>query len=287
MPTLCLWLTHLASSPRSLTLGTCKVYLAAVVTRHTELGLDNPIANAPPVLDRLIAGIKRMTARPGRQKLPITTAMLDAMRPHLSLQHRSDSLLWAMMWTATAGLLRISEFTVLNDADTARTLRARHLTLHDQRGAAFTLAEAAAAEPAFDAHHVTLHLDASKTDPFREGVDIVIAAPTATAALLQYGRHCRTALQRDATTPLFHFPGGRPVSRAWLMRQVDQLLRLTGHDPSRYSSHSFRKGGAVSLQARGVEDSLIRRTGRWKSDAFHRYVRHAPLDVLVATNARL
>ena len=60
------------------------------------------------MLDRLIAGIKRMTARPGRQKLPITTAMLGAMRPHLSLQHRSDSLLWAMIWTATAGLLRIS-----------------------------------------------------------------------------------------------------------------------------------------------------------------------------------
>ena len=81
--TLCLWLPDITSPPRSLTLGTCKVYLAAVVARHAELGLDNPIANAPPMLDRLIAGIKRMTARPGRQKLPITTAMLDAMRPHL------------------------------------------------------------------------------------------------------------------------------------------------------------------------------------------------------------
>jgi hypothetical protein len=104
--------------------------LAAVITRHAELGLDNPIANAPPMLDRLIAGIKRMTARPGRQKLPITTAMLGAMRPHLRAQHRSDSLLWAMMWTATAGLLRISEFTVRNDADTARMLRVHHLESH-------------------------------------------------------------------------------------------------------------------------------------------------------------
>ena len=58
-------------------------------------------------------------------------------------------------------------------------------------------------------------------------------------------------------------------------------------NPSRYSSHSFRKGGAVSLQAQGVEDSLIRRSGRWRSDAFHLYVRHTPIDVLVATNARL
>ena len=176
---------------------------------------------------------------------------------------------------------------VINEADDIRTLRAHHLTLRDQRGATFTLAEAAASEPAMDVHHDTLHLDASKTDPFRDGVDIIIAAPDATAALLRYGQHCRHALQRNAAMLLFHFPDGRPVSRAWLMRQVDQLLRLTGHDPSRYSSHSFRKGGAVSLQAQGVEDSLIRRSGRWRSDAFHLYVRHTPIDVLVATNARL
>ena len=89
-----------------------------------------------------------------------------------------------MMWTATAGLLRISEFTVRNDADTARMLRVHHLTLHDQHGAAFTLAEAVAAEPAPRVLHATLHLDASKTDPFRSGVNIIIAAPSAIAALL-------------------------------------------------------------------------------------------------------
>ena len=68
---------------------------------------------------------------------------------------------------------------------------------------------------------------------------------------------------------------------------MDSLLRSIQHDPTAYSSHSFRKGGAVSLQQQGVEDSIIRRTGRWRSDAFHLYVRHAQLDSLVAANARL
>ena len=52
------------------------------------------------------------------------------------------------------------------------------------------------------------------------------------------------------------------------MSEVDRLLLLTGREPRAYSSHSFRKGGAVSMQEAQVEDSLIRRAGRWRSDAF-------------------
>ena len=68
---------------------------------------------------------------------------------------------------------------------------------------------------------------------------------------------------------------------------VDRLLLVTSHDPRRYSSHSFRKGGASSLQAAGVGDAAIRLLGRWKSDAFNLYVRHPSLDTQVKFNSRL
>lgn len=284
VPTLCLWVTHLASPPRPLTIGTCKVYLAAVITRHTEMGFANPLIDAPPMLDRILTGIKKMAARTASPKLPITTAMLEEMQPHLNLQHRSDVLLWAMMWTATAGLLRISEFTVRNEHDSTRTLRTRQLTLHGESGEIYTLTQATTAGE--EMQHATLHLDASKTDPFRTGVDIILSAPTTLKALLAYGTHCRLPAASQSVA-LFHQPDHSAVTRSWLMKQVDRLLQLTGRDPRLYSSHSFRKGGAVSLQSKGVEDSLIRRAGRWKSDAFHLYVKHAPLDTLVDTNARL
>ena len=106
--TLCLWLSWLAS--RSLAVGTCKVYLSAVVNRHAEMGLLNPLSDAPLILDRILASIKRAATSTAQPKLTITTAMLRLMRPHLRMQHRRDALLWAMMWTATAGLLRILEF---------------------------------------------------------------------------------------------------------------------------------------------------------------------------------
>jgi hypothetical protein len=282
--TLCLWVTDLASPPRPLTLGTCKVYLSAVVTRHTEMGFSNPVLDAPPMLDHILTGIKKMAVRTASPKLPITTAMLEEMRPHLHLQQRSDILLWAMMWTATAGLLRISEFTVRNEADSARTLRTQQLTFYDGNGRTYTLTQATTAGQ--EMRHATLHLEASKTDPFRTGVDIVISASTALDALLSYGTHCHLDSPSQAV-PLFHLPDHSAVTRSWLMKEVDKLLRQTGRNPRQYSSHSFRKGGAVSLQSKGVEDSLIRRAGRWKSDAFHLYVRHTALDTLVDTNARL
>ena len=87
-----------------------QVYLAAIVDRHAETGLLNPLTDAPPILDRVLAGIKRAAAGGAQPKLPITTAMLRLMKPHLQLQHRRDALVWVLMWTATAGLLGISEF---------------------------------------------------------------------------------------------------------------------------------------------------------------------------------
>ena len=279
--TLCLWISWLAA--RSLTFGTCKVYLAAVINRHAEMGLVHPLTDAPPILDRVLAGVKRATASATKPKLPITTTMLRSMLPHLRLQHRRDALVWAMMWTATAGLLRISEFALTSKDGTDRMLRMQHLTFFDDMDHAYSALQLRSSRLP---RYAILHLDASKTDPFRLGVDIIISAPLALSALSTYISLC-PAVRLMASAPLFHFEDGAPVTRRWLMSRVDVLLRSIHLDPSAYSSHSFRKGGAVSLQQQGVEDSIIRRAGRWRSDAFNLYVRHASLDSLVAANARL
>lgn len=287
LTTLCLWLSHSAAPPRSLRLGTCKVYLAAVITRHMELGLSNPLNNAPPLLDRVLAGIKRwdvarVVAKP---KLPITTAILRSMEAHLHLDDRSDSLLWAMMWTATAGMLRISEFTLAQGSNLDRSLQLQQLSMHKSDGSRISTLSVT---PTSNVHYASLHLLASKTDPFRAGVDIIISAPTAIQALVRYLCHLRQQRpQPKLTSPLFMFPTFRAVDRSWLMKRVSELLQHLGLSPERYSSHSFRKGGAVSLQEREVEDSLIRSSGRWRSDAFHAYVRNPTFETIIAANTQM
>jgi hypothetical protein len=282
---LCLWLAAIASPPQSLVYGTCKTYLAGVITHHLEMGLAHPLqTDCAPLLDRVLAGIKRASAPNAKPKLPITTTMLLQMRAHLDLQQRRDVLLWAMMWTATAGLLRISEFALTAINDTERTLRMQHLRLVDYDGKGHALTDVGGST--LRIRYIVLHLDASKSDPLRAGVDVTIASPTALRALRSYARYC-TSPTITSSTPLFHFADGRAVHRQWLMKQVDQLLLLIGHEPRSYSSHSFRKGGASSLQAAGVGDAAIRLLGRWKSDAFNLYVRHPSLDTQVEFNSRL
>jgi hypothetical protein len=283
--TLCLWIASLAAPPRSLAVGTCKVYLAAVVTRHTELGFDNPLQGAPPVLDRLLMGIKRYSAgSASKPKLPITATMLRQMRAHLDLRGRSACLLWAMLWVATAGLLRISEFTTRSARGPQMPpLLLSHLAFFGQDRSSIDVLTSTQHSLV---RHMVLHLQASKTDPFRTGVDIVIASADAIEAVHLYLAHLRLQRPRPAT-PLFALDDLSAVPRGWLMSRVLSLLRKIGHNPDRFSSHSFRKGGAVSLQEARVEDSLVRRMGRWKSDAFHLYVRDPALDTLISASSRL
>lgn len=64
----------------------------------------------------------------------------------------------------------------------------------------------------------------------------------------------------------------KPSFIAWLR----QALTRAGHDPSKFSGHSFRAGGATDLYASGAPPRLIQLQGRWKSDAYIIYIRDHP-----------
>ena len=63
------------------------------------------------------------------------------------------------------------------------------------------------------------------------------------------------------------------MARETFALQLSEAVRLCGLDPSRYKGHSFRIGAASHAAAQGMSDSQIRILGRWKSNAFHKYIR--------------
>ena len=72
---------------------------------------------------------------------------------------------------------------------------------------------------------------------------------------------------------IFVSEGGLPVSKSVFSSQLLRVCHLCGLHRSRYKGHSFRIGAASYAADRGLSDAQIRLLGRWKSNAFLRYIR--------------
>ena len=76
--------------------------------------------------------------------------------------------------------------------------------------------------------------------------------------------------------PLFLFEDGSPLTKRRLVTMVRIALESGGVNPTFLSSvtgHSFWIGAATAAALEGMEDSLIQTLGRWRSSAYHRYIR--------------
>ena len=73
--------------------------------------------------------------------------------------------------------------------------------------------------------------------------------------------------------PLFLNPDNNPVSRKFFADLLSLSLKACGLDSTRYKGHSFRIGAASFAAERGMSDAQIRALGRWKSNAFLKYIR--------------
>ena len=73
--------------------------------------------------------------------------------------------------------------------------------------------------------------------------------------------------------PLFRTEDGRAVLRRHFTEYLSLIFRTCGLDPSKYKGYSFRIGVATLTAESGFSDAQIRLLGRWKSDAFRKYIR--------------
>ena len=72
---------------------------------------------------------------------------------------------------------------------------------------------------------------------------------------------------------LFIAVDGAPVSRSHFSNQLSSAIQFCGLSPSVYKGHSFRIGAASHAADKGLSDAQIRLLGRWKSNAFLKYLR--------------
>ena len=215
-----------------------------------------------PRLSLVMRGIKSQQAKQGRQsrpRLPITPTILRQLRRvwDNSADDFDIIMLWAASTTCFFGFMRAGEITVPSQDAYDPTA---HLSL------ILTISRP------HQSHSNGNSRQASKTDPFRRGVNLYIGRTNndlcPIAAMMAY-----LAIRGGSEGPLFRFKSGQPLTRERFVTKVREALSASGVDHSKYAGHSFRIGAATTAAQCGIADSTIQLLGRWESSAYLLYIR--------------
>ena len=265
--TLLLFVAHLTTL--NLSHATIKVYLSAVRHLHVTAGQHSIFTQQlTPRLQQVLKGIQKTqsASQPPRVRLPITLSILQHIK-HLLLQKPpsyDNTLIWAACCLAFFGFLRVSEFTVPAQSQYDHTT---HLSISD-----------ISIDNKDCPQLLRIRIKQSKTDPFRQGVDIYLGR-TGEVLCPVRGILPYLAQRGNRPGPLFVYQDGRMLTRHLFSTAVDKLLTELHMDKRLYNTHSFRIGAATSAIQANIPEVHVQMLGRWKSQAYKRYVRTSPQEL--------
>jgi hypothetical protein len=190
---LCLFATF---ESRTVLYRTVRSYLYGVRSAHIDLGLEDPIRGKHQ-LHRLLRGIKRMQGvKPPMERFPVTLQVLETLYTQVDWERHDDAMLFCAWSAAVFGLLRSGEFCVDSPTSTDRLLRNSQLSnVLESQGVRYR----------------RLLLEGSKTDPFREGIYIILGeSPSAACFLKAFDRYqaLRSNRAKGPQEALFAFEDG-------------------------------------------------------------------------------
>ncbi len=212
----------------------------------------------------MLAGAKK--SRPAVDgRLPITFQILNLLVP--ALQHTVSSLydrvlLQAMFLLAFHAFLRVGEITVSSHS-------ANHALLYQD--ISFEFVGGKVSGIIISLEHFKHSSAQARMFVKANSASHLCPANALLAFLKLRGAH---------QGPLFTIAPRCAVSRSFFSQALSSVIQYIGLDPRRYKSHSFRIGAATTAQLLGHTSQEIKSMGRWRSDAFSRYIRIPMLSLL-------
>ena len=232
-----------------------KHLLASVKFLHQALNHTFPVDSFQ--LDITLQGLKRRLAKVPFQVLPITPTVLKQMFLHLDMGKVEDRSLWCAYLISFYGLLRKSNAVPEALAfDTKKVLVRKNVKVDTLN------------------NMVYLYLGYGKTNNFCTR-DVIIPVPGNNDPALDPVRHLQalfSAVNPGPNEPAFTFAHGRFITYTSFTNRLKTLLKKAGYDPSLYSGHSFRRGGASFLHSCGGTALMVQASGDWSSQCFTRYL---------------
>ena len=246
VPTIALFIAYLVS--KSFASSTISSYLSAVGYVHKLNGFGDPADNF--IIRKIITACHKQHPSID-SRLPITKLLLHKLVHALKFTTTSNFELVvyrAMFCMAFHAFLRIGEMT----GQTENTIQLEQITLN--------------------ANEFIIRFTNFKHS---SGVPFHLTVKCQSEEQICAVHHIKNFIQLRGRTegPLFAFPPAKAISRSAFNTNLRRAIIFCGLDPSRFKSHSFRIGACTEYVAAGASDSQIRQLGRWKSDAFKKYIR--------------
>jgi hypothetical protein len=236
--------------------------LRAIRKEHDRLGLA---WHGGERLRRVLKGVEelRPTSSFRDKRAPITISMLEAINRGLSRSSGLDNCVRAICLLAFFCQLRIGEILPPTQ-DLGKFQSHRHATFSH-------IAESTAENGACN-----LHLPWSKTQKAR-GDDVWIPRQEAPLDPIHalHKHFIKNRLLIGHPIAAYRNPYGSVVTltRSKFVRRINQILKATGKNFPRISGHCFRIGGTTFYLVSGVPPDMVKKFGRWRSQAFLEYWR--------------
>ena len=251
--TLSLFIAFLAQ--RGYKPSTISSYVSAIGYMHKIQGIQDPTGAF--LIIQLLKSLHKNNPS-ADTRLPIDKQVLDKLiwaLPYVSRSRFEICLFASMFALAFHAFLRIGEIT-------KRSIKEENLHLLQLQNVQF------------DKDYFVLKFESYKHSQgkafFLKVTKTKDGSSCPLKLLLRY-----LTLRGDAGGPLFCQQSGLPILR----RDFDEFLRkalvFNKINPKSFKGHSFRIGAATSAAAQGLSENTIKQMGRWKSDAYMKYIRNA------------
>ena len=126
--------------------------------------------------------------------------------------------------------------------------------------------------------HIELTLPASKTDPFRKGIQLIIAGSHDNACSLRAIKQLIVKdTHRPPQAPLFCVGriAQQPFTREYVVQNLQTIEISSGLGVASWNVQSFRWGAATWAAEVGIPEAQIKTLGRWRSDANKAYIEYS------------
>ena len=235
--------------------GHCKNVLSSIKYIHTATSSSFPLNNFS--LEATLQGIKRRLKGTPQFVLPIDPTILRKMYENIDVKKPQDLSLWCSFLVAFFCLFRKANVVPKDRNFDPECVLTRSDIDIDEEG-----------------RNVLIYVNFSKVNQYQKSFQ-VIPIPANEDPALDLFRHIKLLFSTIAvpgTSPAFMYSKSSFIDYKSFTTKLKGLLSKSGLDPSLYSGHSFRRGGASYLYSIGGSTLMVQVLGDWASQIFTRYL---------------